>query len=456
MSNHSQAEVREILNRYLEHYKTNAKAFGPEAKSDQLRREALAVLEEKSLPRGTDEAYRHAKVPAQFAEQWEIPVKPRRIKWTSACVFQCDIPKLDAYTCFFVDGFFYGESGDPLVELPNGVVFGSLAKALDTHADIVWKYLGKRKGTLPDGVAALSQLLAQDGMFVYVPQGVTLDRPIQVISVTEAYVRTLTSMHHLVVAEEQSKVQVLLCENSVSPAEFLRNDTLEIHVLDGANLELEIMQNAHNDERIFQHLFANLHADATFLCNNISLHGGFLRNNTYVELLGQGADAQVNGLALVDKTQYLDAHTIVEHHKPNCRSSQLFKHLVDDQGEVAFRGVINVHPDAQQTEAYQRNANLLLTDQAKAHTQPQLIIHADDVKCSHGATIGQLDEEARFYLQSRGIPPKEVNRLLMYAFVGDILQTIGIPSLRQRVDELVEKRIRGGHDVCHAGLQDCD
>lgn len=456
MSRLSTAEVNAILNRYLAHFKTNAQAFGPDRRLEALRNDALEAIAEKGLPQGKNEEYRYADVPAQFAHQWEIPVKPRRVKWKSASVFQCDIPRLDAYTLFFVDGFFYGESGEPIVELPNGVVYGSLAKALETHTDLVWQYLGKGKCNLPDSVVALAQLLSQDGMFVYIPKGVTLEKPIQVISVTEAYVRTLTSMHHLIVAEDNSLAKVVLCEHSVSPAEFLRNEMMEVYVQEGANLEIEIMQNAHNEERIFQHLFAYLHADSTFLCNNISLYGGFIRNNAYVELLGEGVDAQVNGLALVDQHQYLDAHTIVDHRFPHCRSSQLFKHLVDDHGEVSFRGIINVHRNAQKTEAYQRNANLLLTDEAKAHTRPQLIIHADDVKCSHGATIGQLDEDARFYLQARGIPPREVNRLLMFAFVGDILQTIGVPSLRQRVEELVEKRIRGERDVCHAGIQNCD
>ncbi len=184
--------------------------------------------------------------------------------------------------------------------------------------------------------------------------------------------------------------------------------------------------------------------------NTITLHGGLIRNNVYTRLNGEGAVNETLGLSLVDKTQHIDSYTFVDHAVPNCTSRQNFKYILDDHATAAFTGRILVQPQAQKTEAYQKNNNILMTSDARVNTKPQLEIYADDVKCSHGATIGQLDPNAIFYLQSRGISKREARMLLMYAFGHEILDKISVEPLRERLSDLVDKRLRGELTRCNS------
>ncbi|MDX9854081.1 MAG: SufD family Fe-S cluster assembly protein, partial [Tenuifilaceae bacterium] len=189
--------------------------------------------------------------------------------------------------------------------------------------------------------------------------------------------------------------------------------------------------------------------------NTISLHGGIIRNNIHVLLNDTNCENHTYGLALVDRNQHVDTYSFIDHAQPNCVSNELYKALLDDQATGAFNGRILVRKDAQKTEAYQSNNNLLLTADARMYTKPQLEIYADDVKCSHGATIGQLDQEARFYMQARGISEREARLLLMFGFAHDVVGKIKIEPLRERIDELVNKRLRGELSRCHSCPMHC-
>jgi Fe-S cluster assembly protein SufD len=260
---------------------------------------------------------------------------------------------------------------------------------------------------------------------------------------------------NLFILEENSEAKVLICDHTLSTHEFLTNSVTEIYTGPGAIMDFIRVQNEHNKSSQVTNAFMHQMRNSKVTTNYITLHGGVVRNNIYVNLAEEGAANQSAGLFLIDQKQHVDNYTLVNHLKPDCTSNQLYKGILDDEATGAFNGKIHVWQDAQHTLAYQRNNNILLTDTAKMHTKPQLEIYADDVKCSHGATIGQLDPDAMFYLRSRGIPEKESRHLLMYAFTDEVLKEITLPALRERITDLVDKRLRGELSRCNNCKMKC-
>jgi Fe-S cluster assembly protein SufD len=229
----------------------------------------------------------------------------------------------------------------------------------------------------------------------------------------------------------------------------------EVYVGENSHFDIIRVQNEHNNACKITHTFIHQERYSTASSNNITLHGGLIRNSTYHYLAGEGAQSFSYGLFLADKWQHIDNFVNVEHAAPNCTSNQLFKGVLDDMSTGAFNGRILVNPDAQGTVAYQKNNNILMTDDAKMDTKPQLEIYADDVKCSHGATVGQLDENALFYLQSRGINKREARQMLMFGFAHEVIQNIKIEPLRERMDNLVMQRLKGELSRCASCMVKC-
>jgi Fe-S cluster assembly protein SufD len=227
------------------------------------------------------------------------------------------------------------------------------------------------------------------------------------------------------------------------------NSLTEIYAGRNARIDFSRMQNENSFSSQIAHTFIHQEENSVVTSNTISLHGGLIRNNFFVRLDGYGCESNLYGLFLGDDNQHIANFTLVNHAMPHCTSSQLFKGILDDKATGAFNGKIFVSKDAQKTQAYQKNNNLLLSPDARMNTKPHLEIYADDVKCSHGATIGRLDYDALFYLRSRGIGEKEARQLLMYAFADEIISKIQIGLLRDRISELVDKRLRGELARCN-------
>ncbi|MFW6370755.1 MAG: Fe-S cluster assembly protein SufD, partial [Bacteroidota bacterium] len=246
-----------------------------------------------------------------------------------------------------------------------------------------------------------------------------------------------------------------ICDHTLSSPRFLTNSVTEIFVGDNAVFDSTRVQNEHNGSAQVINGFVHQEKDSSVTHNVITLHGGTIRNNLEVNINGTGAHNNSFGLFLTDQGQHVDNYTNIGHLYPNCTSNQLYKGVLDDFSTGVFSGKIHVHKDAQKTAAYQRSSNLLLTDDARVRTKPQLEIYADDVKCSHGATVGQLDTNALFYLQSRGINKKEAKLLMMNAFTHEIISQIKVEALRQRISELVNKRLRGELARCNNCSMQC-
>jgi Fe-S cluster assembly protein SufD len=368
--------------------------------------------------------------------------------------FRCDVTDLDAHGIVLLNGF-YPTINEKLRQLPSGVWIGSLNEAAIRFSDIFEKHFGKYAKSDTDGLIHLNTAMASDGVFVYIPEGVTLTKPVQVVNLVQSENDMFNQHRNLIIAEKNSVFSIIICDHTLSPQKFLTNAVTEVFVGENAHFDIIRVQNEHNNACKITNTFIHQEKNSVTSSNNITLHGGLIRNSTYHYLGGEGAESYSYGLYLADKWQHIDNFVNVDHAFPHCTSNQLFKGVLDDMSTGAFNGRILVRPDAQGTLAYQKNNNILLTDDAKMDTKPQLEIFADDVKCSHGATVGQLDEEALFYIQSRGISKNEARLMLMFGFAHEVIQNIKIEALRERMDNLVMQRLKGELSRCASCLVKC-
>jgi Fe-S cluster assembly protein SufD len=309
---------------------------------------------------------------------------------------------------------------------------------------------------MTDPLVALNTAFAKDGYFLYVPKNLVIEKPIQIISLLKANANTYTTQRNLVIIEGGAAVQLILCNHTLDLTRYLSNSVTEIFVGENTQLDYYTLQNQHNDSTSLNSVFIHQEKNSNVTSHTFSLHGGMIRNNLKVILDGENAETSLYGMAFLDKKQHVDNFTQIIHAKPHCQSNQLYKNVMDGESSGAFAGRIHVLRDAQKTNAFQRNNNLLLTDKAKMQTKPQLIIDADDVKCSHGATVGQIDEEALFYLRARGINEDKARLMMMNAFAHEVVEQVKLAVLRERIDELIDKRLSGEVARCHECGYNCD
>lgn len=418
-----------------------------------LREKAMSDFRVTGFPSPNDEEYKHTNIPDLFAPDYglnlsrlEIPVNPYE-------VFRCDVPNLSTLLYFVVNDSFYTKE-NPKVKLPEGVLIGSLNEMARSHPDLVQRYYGKQACTQNDGIVALNTAFVQDGFFLYVPKGVIIEKPIQLINILRGDADFMVNRRLLIILEEGAQARLLVCDHTMDKKKFLSSQVTEIYAGKNAVFDYyDIEESSLNTNRITS-TFADQAEKSNVLINGITLHNGTTRNNYRMTFSGEHAEAHLCGMAIADKKQSVDNHTFIDHAVPHCTSNELFKYVLNDSSTGSFSGRILVREGAQKTSAYQTNRNLCATKEAHMYTKPQLEIYADDVKCSHGATVGQLDENALFYLRSRGIPEAEARMLLMFAFTNDVIENVRMDALKDRLRQLVEKRFRGELDKC-AGCNIC-
>lgn len=421
-----------------------------------LRSSAMAAFEKQGIPTFKTENYKYSDMSRIFEnEEYRRVFQYEKVEVDLHEVFSCDVPSLDTHLVLLVNGWYYARN-NKIGELPKGVVVCSLREAAQQYPELVEKHYGKLADAETDPMIALNTAFAQDGIFIHVPDNVVVEKPIQVINLLRGNEDLYITQRNLVVAGRNSQVKVVLCDHTLTPQNFIANSLCEVEVGDDAVVDVYSVQNQHNKAVNISGIYARQGRGSNLLTNTISLHGGVIRNNLSVCLNGEHAEAHMMGLSLTDKNQHVDNFTFVEHSKPNCMSNQIYKNVLDDLSSGAFTGRIHVMEGAEKTEAFQRNNNVLLTKEAKMNTKPQLVIDNDDVKCSHGATVGRIDEDALFYLKARGIAEREARLMLMFAFAHEVLQQIRIEPLRENIDQLVDKRLRGEVSKCHSCVMDCD
>ncbi|HSV75544.1 MAG TPA: Fe-S cluster assembly protein SufD [Bacteroidales bacterium] len=423
-------------------------------KLNNLRQKALHEFERIGFPTSKLENWRFTDISQILSQNFEFDFRSQSRPFDLKEIFTCEVYDLDTYSLTLLNGWFVYQH-TPLFKFDNGVIIGSLAKAIEEFPEIVEKYLGSAASTPNAAFAALNTAFMQDGLFVYVPQGVTVEKPIQLVNIVNSQVPLFLQPRSLVVAEAGSSVTLVHCDHALTHTPSVTNTVLEVFLHPEAQVDHYKVQNKGKSSALFTNTYFHLYEGSKVSSCIMTLNGGFTRNSVEINLLGTQSQANLKGLYLADRSQFVDNQVQINHAAPGCYSNQLFKGILDDQAKAVFSGRINVQRDAQKTQAYQNNKNLLLSEEAKINSQPHLEIYADDVKCSHGATIGQLEPNAMFYLRSRGISEKTARQLMMLAFADEVVKGISIEPLKQKIGGMVEKRLKGELSICDQCVLHC-
>ena len=404
------------------------------------RAQAFADFERLGFPTRKQEAYKYTDIAKCFEPDYGMNFKRLAFPVNPYEVFRCDVPNMSTALYFMVNDAF--QSTDKT--LPDGVIVGSFRD----HPDLVRQYYATLADTSADALTAFNTAFAQDGLLVYIPKNVVVEKPIQLINILRSDVPLLVNRRVLIVLEEGAQARLLACDHAMDEVNFLATQVIEVFVGRNAVFDLYELEETHTGHTRLSNLYVRQEAGSNVLLNGMTLTCGTTRNTTRVLLAGEQAELNLCGMAIADKNQHVDNRTVIDHVVPSCRSNELYKYVLDEQATGAFAGLILVRPGAQHTDARQTNRNLCATREARMFTQPQLEIYADDVKCSHGATVGQLDDAALFYMRQRGITLREARLLLMFAFVNEVIDTIRLDALKDRLHLLVEKRFRGELGKC--------
>ena len=430
---------------YIDLYK-QARGMICEHSSDVMnavRDEAFEHFQTQGFPSKKVERYKYTDMQKLFEPDYGLNLQRLPIPVNPYEAFHCDVPNLSTSLYFVVNDMFYHDD-KPKGSLPNGVIIGSLKDFPEQAA----RYYAKQAKTSDDGITALNTMLAQDGLFVYVPKNVKVDRAIQVINILRSDVDLMVNRRVLIVLEEGAEIKMLFCDHAADDRRFLTTQVIEAYVGENASLDLYCMEETHHKNVRVSNVYIDQQANSRVNHNVITLHNGTTRNKLDLTFSGEGAECQCYGCVIADKQQHVDNNTLITHRVSHCTSSELYKYVLDDKATGAFAGRVLVEQGAQKTISQMTNQNLSATKEAHMYTQPMLEIYADDVKCAHGSTVGQLNDAALFYMRQRGISVEEAKVLLQNAFINEVIDKMQLEPLRDRLHYLVEKRFRGELNKC--------
>ncbi len=412
-----------------------------------VRDEAYAHFKAQGFPSKKVERYKYTDIPALFAPDYGLNLNRLDIPVNPYDAFKCDVPNLSTSLYFVVNDQFYSKAL-PKATLPKGVIVGSLKAEAEKNPELIAKYYGKLADTQDDAVTALNTMLAQDGLLVYVPRNVKVERAIQVIDILRSNVDLMVNRRVLIILEQGAEAKLLFCDDSADDRRFLGTQVVEVFVGENAHLDMYQLEKTHDKNVQISNVYIEQQAHSVVRHNAITLHNGITRNRLDLVFRGEGAECWCNGAVIADKKQHVDNNTRITHAVPHCDSHELYKYVLDGEATGAFAGLVYVAQDAQKTTSQETNQNLCMTPRAHMYTQPMLEIYADDVKCAHGSTVGQLNDAALFYMQQRGVPLKEARQLLEVAFIAEVVDQIKLEPLRDRMHLLIEKRFRGELSKC--------
>lgn len=437
------------LTQYLSLYEEHKDAICAHSPAlfNARRAAAFALLSDARLPEKGDERYPALSVNDMFAPDYGVNVNRVQFPVDTASTFRCGVPNISTLMAVVANDSFCPTSG-LLRNLPEGVRMMSLAGAAAGMPELVGAYLGS---LVPDDDAAaqLNTLLLQDGVFVHVPKGVVLDRPLQVVNIFNAVAPVMGVRRMLIVVDDDASATMLVCDHAERhDVDYLSDQVVEIFVGRNASLEFYDLEESSERSNRLSRLYARQAEGSRLTVNGSTLMGGVTRNDYVVDVDGDNADTRLAGMAMGADSQIIDSCTDVRHHSQGCSSHQIFKYVLDDRSVGSFYGSIVVDEAAKLTNSSQTNRNILASADARMYTRPQLEIYCDDVKCSHGATIGQLDANALFYMRSRGIPLGQARLMLMQAFMQDVVDTVTLPALKTRLQQLIENRLSGNRTLC--------
>jgi len=419
----------------------------------RYRHVAQEALDECGFPQLDMEEWQRVDIESLYAPDYGINLQELDLA-------PADYKQLSQYSCnLSVDNqtlkinalnsnYLYTHYANPQSKLPEGVFVGSIKEFAKSHPDLAEHYYSKIADIDTDGTIALNTLFVQDAFVLYVPDGAQLEQPIQLVQLLHAQEPLLCIRRWLIIIGDHADASLLVCDHTIDRTPFLINQVAEVFVGDEAHLKLfDMEENSRQTHRTCTYFLRQGHESQVTLAA-YTLNNGVTRNNFRTRFLGAHAKQTLGGVAVTSGTQHVDTFTRVEHVKPECHSTQLFKYLLEEQSTGAFSGRIFVSQSAEKTEAYQSNRNMLLSPEARVYSKPQLEIYADDVQCSHGMATGHLDEQTLFYMMQRGIPEHEARVMLSVAFVEDVITLLPIEEIQKRIEALVRSRLLG-NDSAH-------
>ena len=405
------------------------------------RDEAFCRFKAQGFPSKKVERYKYTDIQKLFEPDYGLNLNRLQIPVNPYDAFRCDVPNLSTSLYFVVNDMLYHDE-KPKGHLPEGVIIGSLKDFATSD------YYNHLAGQANDATTDLNTMLAQDGLYVYVPKNIKVERAIQVINILRSDVDLMVSRRVLIILEEGAEIKMLFCDHAADDRHFLATQVIEAYVGVNASLDLYCLEETHAKNVRISNVYIDQQANSHVNHHVITLHNGVTRNKLDLTLSGEGAECQCNGCVIADKQQHVDNNTLIIHQASHCTSNERYKYVLDDKATGAFAGRVLVEHGAQKTVSQMTNQNLTATKEARMYTQPMLEIYADDVKCAHGSTVGQLNDAALFYMRQRGISLKEAKMLLQNAFINEVIDQMNLEPLRNRLHHLVEKRFRGELNKC--------
>ena len=443
------------LKQYIALYDENRELIEEQSPAvlNKQRHVAREHLDQARLPRKGSEDYEATDLETVFARDYGVNVNRLPFDADPAMTFHCDVPNMS--TCLYYNSNDAFHSSATAERNIGQVVVQPFSMAAEDYPELMGAHYG-RLARMADPTVALNSLLVQDGLLIYVPDGVVHERPIQLVNIFNAALDMMVQRRLLIVVGKNAHLKVLACDHTQSPDYcYLNNQVVEIVAMSGATIDYYDLEESTPKTHRVSSIYVEQHEGSNVLIDGITLTNGFTRNNYHVEVNGEHAETRLLGMTIASGSQHVDSHTFISHNAPRCHSDEMFKYVLDDQAVGAFAGKILVKPDCPRVEAYQGNRNLCGAPTAKMYTKPQLEIYTDDVMCSHGSAVGQLDDEALFYMRTRGIGVDEGRRLLMQAFVADVIDGVRLDALKDRLHYLVEKRFAGTLSNCAGCMEAC-
>jgi Fe-S cluster assembly protein SufD len=404
-----------------------------------IRSAAIKVFENQGFPTKKEEAWKYTSLKA--LEKIDFSIFPREsapLEYKE--VKQYFLQEMDTYKIVFVDGVFSSYLSETTHQGID-VCLMSAALTKDMYKPVIEAYFNKI-ASVDENLTALNTAFSKEGAFIHIPKNTQAMKPIEIIHFASgASADMMLQPRNLVVVEENSEVQIMERHQSLSTNAVFTNAVTEIYADKSAMVDFYKVQNDLHTASLVDNTYIDQRDRSIVKVHTFSFGGKLTRNNLNFYQNGERIDSTMKGVTIIGDGQLVDHHTLVHHRQPNCESHQDYKGIYDGNSTGVFNGKIVVERLAQKTNAFQQNNNLLIADKASINTKPQLEIFADDVKCSHGCTIGQIDQEAMFYLQSRGIGQKEAQALLMYAFANNVLESVRIPELKKRINALIAMKL---------------
>lgn len=425
----------EVMNTSLKNYiiSERDRAGNAHASIAKARKACKEIFEAKGFPSKKDEEWKYTSLRSVLAAAYNNGLERKQPEVEDLAPY---ILLNEASRIVFVDGVYSEELSDIVPE--NGVAIQTLKSALNEGNPLVLEHFAAIADT-QDAMTALNIAVAEEGVIVDVSKNTLAERALELLYISTG--DNFSQLHNIIVIGDNAAMKVVESHVNLGEEKVFSNHLTEVKVGENAQYRHYKLQNDKDSAALVDNTYVDQHRYSKAVVDTFSFNGELIRNNLNFYLKGQYSEANMYGITFLDGDQHVDNHTLVDHIAPHCDSNELFKGIYDGNSVGVFNGKVMVRQEAQKTNGFQANNNILLSDTAKINTKPQLEIFADDVRCSHGCTIGQLDEDGMFYLQSRGIPRKEAKAMLMYAFSNEALDNVEIPELRKKLNGLIAAKL---------------